>query len=105
MKRRVNLGIAVCTIVLWGIMSGVCGAEVSIKGVKLVGSFHTCPNTDAIKKMIPAFEAKYGAKVTIVEETYATMHERQMSEFIAHTAAYDLIEYPYQWLADMPVGV
>lgn len=104
MNRRVKLGVAVGTILLLGMMSGVCGAEVSIKGVKLVGSFHTCPNTEAIKKMIPAFEAKYGAKVTIAEETYATMHERQMAEFIAHTGAYDLIEYPYQWLAEYASG-
>lgn len=105
MKRGVVIiGVMASVLLLaLGVFQGIA-AQKAFEGVELIGSFHTSPTAKAIESLVPEFEAKYGAKVIIIEESYASMHERQMSEFIAHTGKYDIIEYPYQWLAEYASG-
>ncbi len=64
-------------------------------GITLRISTQNGPSTDAWKAIIPGFEAKYGAKVEILEDSYTQIQPKQFAEAAAHTGVFDLIGLQY----------
>lgn len=66
-------------------------------GVTLTLSSHTGPTTDAYKILAKDFEALTGAKVQVIDESWTDLLSKHMAAAAAHTAAYDILTWPYIW--------
>jgi multiple sugar transport system substrate-binding protein len=74
------------------------------KGVTLRISTQRGPSTDAWKPLLPAFEARHGAKVEIIEDVYTQIQAKQFAEAQARTGGFDLIDLQYFDLGKYIVG-
>jgi ABC-type glycerol-3-phosphate transport system substrate-binding protein len=56
------------------------------------------PESDFIKKNLPAFERANKAKVKVLEVPYGNLHTKLATEFLGGGKAYDVIGMPYEWI-------
>lgn len=63
-----------------------------------------CPNIDLTKEMLPQFEKRFGIEVTINETAFTDIHSKEMSDFVAHTANYDVVAMDETWLPEFVEG-
>lgn len=73
-------------------------------GVKLVLSSHTGPTTEAYKVLCKDFEQLTGAKVVVIDESWTDLLSKHLAAFAAHTAAYDVLTWPYIWFGHYVEG-
>lgn len=57
------------------------------------------PTEDAIKKLLPDYEAETGVKVTVVDAPYDDAHQKQLLSFRSKQGAYDVVQFDNPFLA------
>lgn len=57
-----------------------------------------------LEAMLPQFEQRYHIHVQWTAEPYSAMHEKEISDFIAHTDRYDVVMMDNPWLAEYASG-
>jgi hypothetical protein len=62
------------------------------------------PDTQIIKNMLPEFEAKTGIKVNFEIVQYTDMHTKLITQFLAPTSTYDVIEVDNYWAGEFPAA-
>lgn len=62
------------------------------------------PDTAIIKDMLPEFEAKTGIKVNFEIVQYTDMHTKLITQFLAPTSTYDVIEVDNYWAGEFPAA-
>jgi multiple sugar transport system substrate-binding protein len=73
-------------------------------GVKLVLSSHQGPSTDAYKVLSKEFEKLTGATVQVIDESWTDLLGKHLAAAAAHTAAYDVLTWPYIWFGHYVEG-
>jgi len=71
--------------------------KTSFKGQNLTVLYMSSVYADAARLMVPEFEAATGAKVTVVDFPYGTLHEKALLDLTSGTASYDVIDVASQW--------
>lgn len=60
------------------------------------------PDTQIIKNMLPEFEKQSGIKVNFEIVQYTDMHTKLITQFLAPTSTYDVIEVDNYWAGEFP---
>ncbi|GBC75028.1 putative ABC transporter-binding protein [archaeon HR06] len=74
------------------------------EGETIVVVPHVVPHAYAVYRYRDLFYERTGIKVEVIELAPTVMYERYMSEFIAKTGAFDVIQYNPAWRADFVAG-
>lgn len=106
MKKR---GLFVCVLVVClSVPLSVFGAGSkeadAAKPVTLNLLMEDVPDTQIIKDMLPEFEAKTGIKVNFEIVQYTDMHTKLITQFLAPTSTYDVIEVDNYWAGEFPAA-
>jgi len=60
---------------------------------------------DTLHSMIPQFEERFNIKVDWAASPYGSMHQKEVADFAAHTARFDVVMVDNPWLAEYaPAG-
>lgn len=98
LRRLVRWG-GVLLVALLGAVS-LAQSEPTISVLVLQGSA-----MDTLQKMIPQFEQQYHIKVDWTAAPYDSMHQKEVADFAAHTARFDVVMCDNPWLAEYaPAG-
>jgi ABC-type glycerol-3-phosphate transport system substrate-binding protein len=108
-KMGLKKGFVIVTAIVFVLSIAVTGeaAESWLKrwdGVKLVLSSHQGPSTDAYKVLCKEFEELTGAKVQVIDESWKDLMGKHLAAAAAHTAAYDILTFPYIWFGHYVEG-
>ncbi|RLE08915.1 hypothetical protein DRZ78_00095 [Candidatus Aerophobetes bacterium] len=61
---------------------------------------HPVPHATGIYMFKDKFEKKYGIKLNVIEVPPESLYEKAMTEFVAESGAYDLVDFNPAWIAD-----
>lgn len=61
---------------------------------------HPIPHAKGIYMFRDQFEKKYGIKLNVIEVPPESLYEKAMTEFVAGSGAYDLVDFNPAWMAD-----
>ncbi len=102
-KTLVIFALIVCLAVPFSLFAG--GAKEADSGkVTLNLLMEDVPDTQIIKNMLPEFEAKSGIKVNFEIVQYTDMHTKLITQFLAPTSTYDVIEVDNYWAGEFPAA-
>lgn len=72
-------------------------AEGAFKGQELMMIYFDATYARAAEAVIPEFEQKTGAKVTIVVAPYASLYEKEFTDLVSSAGGYDIMQVASQW--------
>lgn len=62
------------------------------------------PETHIIQELLPAFEAETGIRVEFEIVQYGPMHDKLITQLLAPTNSYDVLQVDFLWAGEFPAG-
>lgn len=99
-KLRVWLGSFVAA-------SAIClfmGTSAFAQGTTLHILMEDVPETQIIEKLLPEFEQQTGIKVDIQKLVYSEMHDKLVTQLVASSSFYNVLEVDFLWAGEFPAA-
>jgi len=96
--------LVVCLLVPLSVFGAGSKEADAAKPITLNLLMEDVPDTQIIKDMLPEFEAKTGIKVNFEIVQYTDMHTKLITQFLAPTSTYDVIEVDNYWAGEFPAA-
>ncbi len=104
-KKRIYVFVLIITLVGAAALFAAGSSEsAGQKPVTLNLLMEDVPDTHIIREMLPEFEAKTGIKVNFEIVQYTDMHTKLITQFLAPSSTYDVIEVDNYWAGEFPAA-
>ncbi len=99
-KRRVWLVGAVAVAAAWWFVA----SDASAQGVTLHILMEDVPETQIVEQLLPEFEQQTGIKVDIQKLVYSEMHDKLVTQLVASSSYYNVLEVDFLWAGEFPAA-
>ena len=100
MKKVITSALVVCLVITLGSGLGMAAQKSPFEGQTITVAVHAVPHATGVYMFRDQFEEKYGIKINVVEMAPEAIYEKEMTEFVTESGAYDVIQFNPAWIAD-----
>jgi ABC-type glycerol-3-phosphate transport system substrate-binding protein len=102
MQKKGRAWLATVVAVAFAMMFVVSNA--SAQGATLHILMEDVPETHIIENLLPEFEQQTGIKVDIQKLVYSEMHDKLLTQLVASSSYYNVLEVDFLWAGEFPAA-